>query len=85
MRSPIRKARNCYLICLMFDQAYLHCNSPFQSKSFHREASTQRNQGTTVACVAEIAVDGVVQELRAVAMVLIHAFMQAMEEERARI
>ncbi|MCX6044675.1 MAG: 2-isopropylmalate synthase [Chloroflexi bacterium] len=64
-----------------FDQAYLHCNSPFQLESFHREAASQPNQGTIVTCVAEIAVDGVVQELRAAGNGPIDAFMQAMKEE----
>ena len=64
-----------------FDQAYLHCNSPFQLKSFHREASVQPSQGTTITCVVQIAVDGIVQELHATGNGPIDAFMQAMKEE----
>ncbi len=64
-----------------FDQTYLHCNNPFQLESFYREATAQPNQGTTVTYVAQIAVDGVVQELRAAGNGPIDAFMQAMKEE----
>ncbi|MFN8486753.1 MAG: 2-isopropylmalate synthase [Caldilineaceae bacterium] len=66
-----------------FDQTYLRCNTPFELISFRREASVETTQDTSVTCVAEIAVDGVGQELRATGNGPIDAFMQAMKEELA--
>ena len=64
-----------------FDQTYLRCHTPFELISFRRETTGEGNQEGAVTCVAEIAVDGVVQELRASGNGPIDAFMQAMKEE----
>jgi len=64
-----------------FDQTYLRCHTPFELISFRRETTGEGNQDGAVTCVAEIAVDGVVQELRASGNGPIDAFMQAMKEE----
>ena len=64
-----------------FDKTYLQCERPFKLATFRAEMQAQPQQGTTVACVAQIAVDGTLHELRAAGNGPIDAFMQAMKEE----
>ncbi len=64
-----------------FDKTYLQCERPFKLTTFRAETQAQPQPGTTVACVAQIAVDGTVHELQAAGNGPIDAFMQAMKEE----
>jgi len=64
-----------------FDKTYLQCERPFKLATFRAEIQAQPQQGTTVVCVAQIAVEDALHELRAAGNGPIDAFMQAMKEE----
>jgi 2-isopropylmalate synthase len=64
-----------------FAQTYLQATTPFQLETFRTESATQGADGSLVACVATVLVDGVAHELRAAGNGPISAFVSALKEE----
>ncbi|MEZ4674291.1 MAG: 2-isopropylmalate synthase [Caldilineaceae bacterium] len=64
-----------------FTRTYLQNASPFRLDAFRTETHLEQGQDQAVTCIAKLAVDGVIHEVRANGNGPIDAFMLALKEE----